>query len=329
MTRTAPWLALLGLMACSDYDLTVHEGTDVWYQNPAEEVDILLVVDNSCSMEPYQDSLGDNFQEFISFFIDANVDYQIGVVTTDVTTAQAGRIRGEIITSETADAAETFAQIVAVGTNGSASEMGLEAAAMALTEPLASGSNAGFLRDDAVLSLIFVSDEEDWSPYPVADYINDFYSIKGFRNRDVMNASSLVIVDEDDCGTYGVDYYGTEGTRYVDVTDQTSGVLGDICASDFSDIVTELSLNASRLRDTFVLSSKPSPASLTLWVDDVELPCEDGGWTYDTVAYEDRDDAPAIVFDAGNLPEIDSQIAVRYNFGDGDPEKFCPDEGER
>ena len=44
---------------------------------------------------------------------------------------------------------------------------------------------------------------------------------------------------------------GPIGTRYVDFADQTNGLIENICADDFSTIVSELSLRSSRLNDIF------------------------------------------------------------------------------
>ena len=78
-------ILMLGLLAgCSEYEIQDFGYVDVFNQNPAEDVDILLVVDNSCSMGPYQARLGQNFSEFISWFVGANINYQIGVTTTSI-----------------------------------------------------------------------------------------------------------------------------------------------------------------------------------------------------------------------------------------------------
>ena len=69
------------------------------------------------------------------------------------------------------DVQENFEEMVVVGTSGSGIEMGLEAAKVALSEPLLSTDNQGFLRE-ANLSLIFISDEDDFSPIrhiPICD----------------------------------------------------------------------------------------------------------------------------------------------------------------
>ena len=81
---------LVALAGCTEYDLTIFEGVEVFTQNPPDAVDILLVIDNSCSMEPYQQKLGANFDEFLTFFIEGNVEYQIGVVTTSVADLHPG-----------------------------------------------------------------------------------------------------------------------------------------------------------------------------------------------------------------------------------------------
>ena len=104
-------LAAAAATGCSDSNIRRFDIVDVWHQNPPDEVDILMVVDDSCSMDPYQARLGSNFETFISYFIEADVDYQIGVVTTDVMDPRkSGKIQGEIITPETSNPAGVFSQ---------------------------------------------------------------------------------------------------------------------------------------------------------------------------------------------------------------------------
>ncbi|MDP6934615.1 MAG: hypothetical protein QGG40_16955, partial [Myxococcota bacterium] len=251
-------------------------------------------------------------------------DYHIGVVTTDTNRDDAGEVLGQVLTTETADAEEVFAEIVSLGTDGAGYEMGLHSAYLALTPPLSTSTNSTFLRDDAYLSVIFVSDEEDSSPLPVNDYINVFREVKGARSRDSFNASSLVVTDIDECGAESVAWGATEGTRYIDVAEQTGGILGSICADNFDDIVTDLSMATSRLTDTFYLSALPDASTLTLYVDDEEYPCDDGKWAY----YLSEEDSgisytARIVFEADYLPPPSSQITARYNYGGGGEDGFC------
>ena len=58
-------LSILFHIGCSDYKIISKDVGDVFYQLEAGEVDVLLVVDNSCSMAPYQDKLSQNFETFL------------------------------------------------------------------------------------------------------------------------------------------------------------------------------------------------------------------------------------------------------------------------
>lgn len=319
--RTLWPLALVAATACNEYNVVASDNVEIFTQNPAAMVDVLLVVDNSGSMDPYQQKLSGNFDAFISYFVDANVDYHIGVITTDVEAIDAGRIRGQVITPLTENAGEVFRQLVRVGASGSGYEVGLETARMALSEPIMSTYNMGFLRNDASLSLIFVSDEEDGSPYATAEYINAFYNVKGQRSRDIFNASALVVTDKSECVSENPEW-STYGTRYVDVAQYTHGVVGNLCSQDFASIITDLSLATSRLRDTFYLSDLPDAASLEVTVNDTVIPCDAGEWSYQLESV-DGVETPAVVFDRGHMPEISSRITIRYDYGSGDPATFC------
>jgi hypothetical protein len=318
-------------------------------------------------MQPYQTELARNFDTFLTYFEEGDVDYRLGVVTSTVTSVSpndycsqaevdaipaGGQLVGTadgptIITPNTPDGAEVFADIVDVGTCGAGFEAGIESAYRALTGPVSQNYNDGFLRDDAYLSIIFVSDEQDFSPLKVNDYINGFREVKGAREREVFNASALVITDLDECSS-AQRQAGAVGTRYIDVAEQTGGVVGSICAEDFASIVTELSLASSRLTDTFYLSKLPEVSGLAIYVNDgecadedgeldgCEVPCDGGDypWRYELQDAEgnvleldecaDADDCrAAVVFDRSSLPPVGSQISARYNFGDGDPDDFC------
>lgn len=316
-------VALLLTLGCSDYEIVPYDGTDVFYQDPASEVDILLIVDNSGSMAPYQQQLSQNFSEFISFFTAANVDYRIGVTTTDTAAQNAGQLRGDIITNDTPDAEGAFQELVSVGVQGSGYEMGLLASSMALTEPLLSGANAGFIRETASLSILYVTDEEDSSPAPPDQYANQFLRLKGLDQRGAFNASALVVLDPGTCSLQA-QQFSTRGDRYIRMAEETGGIIGDICAESFADIVTELSLNASRLMDTFYLSDEPNLSTLEVSVNGEILSCESGQWTYDRV--EDRGELrPAVIFARDSIPPPSSQIAIQYMHGSGDPAGFCAD----
>ena len=329
----------VALSACEQPTTIVRPPqTDVFFQDPPTEVDILLVVDNSCSMEDEQSKLSEGFADFVRFFEVAEVDYHVGVTTTDMFNTGPG-LSGElarassgdrVIDEDTANADDVFSELVRVGIEGSGSEQGIEAALVALSDDsLLEGPNAGFLREDALLTVIFVSDEEDYSVGPVNGYINALREVKGQRSRDAFNASALIGVDEDTgepapCGGIGGTGAGA-AYRYHDVALQTGGVLGSICADEFNDIVEEMGLASSRLRERFFLTREADPETLEIRVhipgtDDFDgegtvVPpegLEDGAYAWEYSADVETATWLIAFTDRSQLPPLGSKIVARY-----------------
>ena len=318
----------------------MRENVDVFFQDPPPEVDTLFVIDNSGSMQAYQLFLGLRFNDFLTWFDRAGVDYRIAVTTTTVETppylpqgctqqdVDAAPAPGHlnldtVIAPDTPDAESVFADIVHVGTCGDGNrESGLQASRLALSPELLSGANAGFLREDASLSVIYVSDEQDYSTDPVYLYTNDLYAAKGARSRDVVNADAMVITDPTDCIIPLA--ASSEGSRYVAIADQTGGVTSNLCNQDFSQAMVELSFNASRMHDEFVLTDLPATDTLEVSVGGERVPCTSGQWTYALRDTGDGSQQAVIVFDRERIPQPGARIAVRYDYGDGDPANFCP-----
>jgi hypothetical protein len=335
------------LSGCNETTLTRPGGTQVLYQNPPTEVDILLVVDNSCSMGDEQAQLSEGFDRFVEYFEVADVDYHIGVTTTDME-QDRGVLHSAggttFITPDTANPADVFRDNVQVGTDGWLWEKGLAAAAHALSDDLSAGANAGFLRDDALLSVIFISDEEDASPYAVNSYINYFLNLKESARRDAFNASALVGIDPDtlepaDCaqGSGNPPGGAVAAFRYHDVAIQTGGVVASICGDEFADVVSQMGLTASRLVAEFALDRRPRISSIEMRLfipghpdeddDGLLVPPEgddDGNyqWEYiETVSGEVSEDASAVpdefllrFTDPASLPPIDTKMVVHYEY---------------
>lgn len=326
---------------CSEYELSKRELGDIFYQLDAGAVDILLVVDNSCSMQPYQEELANNFDAFLTYFIEGDVDYQIGVTTTTVVDVDAYPEYGcpqsivdripapgllvdnAVVTPDTTNASDLFSDLVNVGTCGAGSEMGLEAGLRVLENPI-----SGLLREDAYLSVIFVSDEQDSSPLPVNQYINRMRASKDPTARHVYNASSLVVTDAARCNSTQLASGATEGSRYIDVAEQSEGITVNICSDNFADIVTDLSLTSSRLNDIFFLSNTPDVSTLIVGIDtedmSVEVPCNspDYPWVYEEMEVG-GDMQPVIRFDRSHLPPTNAKISVQYDISYNSQEFTC------
>ncbi len=162
------------------------------------------------------------------------------------------------------DARELFSEQVAQGTIGTGIEMGLEGARLTFEEPYYSEHNQSWLRPEANLSILFVTDEEDASPLPVHDYVRYFTDLKGdaaYRDRSMVNLSGVIGKDvpprEDvpACeSAAGVAWYGR---RYLEAINTTDGLSESICSQDFAPIVSRLGLTLSGLELEFGLSDYP------------------------------------------------------------------------
>lgn len=316
--RAAVWITIaIGSGACTEFEITTLEFTDVFQQSPYEKVDVLLVVDNSGSMGPYQEKLGADFGGFFEYFAEGEVDWRLAVTHTDVRAGDFGQIRGPVVTPEAPDPTALFAEVVNVGTEGGGIEAGLAAAARVLES-----TRNDFPRYDASVSVIFVSDEQDASPQSVASYVNRYFELRGQRSREAFNASALTVSELADCTPEQFEA-SSPGTRYVEAARLTGGISANLCVDDLSSIVLDLALTTSTLTDTFYLRNKPDLDTLELRVDDVEVPCSEGRWWY-TLVERDGAQVPAVVFDRLLLPAPGAEVLVEYEKGTGEPADFCP-----
>ena len=170
------------------------------------DVDILFVIDNSRTMEEEQQTLVEEAPEMIyNLILQDNIlinSLHIGVISTDLGIGPYGGLinscdeegdRGELqhtpnpniegcsdigeiplylsYSTQTTDLdtiVQQFRCIVALGIDGCGIEQPLEAARKALIDQtLPGGVNEGFLRDNAILVIVFLTDEDDCS---IADY---------------------------------------------------------------------------------------------------------------------------------------------------------------
>lgn len=175
------------------------------------------------------------------------------------------------------DGRELFSEQVAQGTIGTGIEMGLEAARLVFEEPYYTEHNEAWLREEASLSILVVSDEEDASPWPVNDYIRYYTDLKGdaaYRDRSMVNFSAVIGKDrppredvpacESDSG---VAWYGR---RYLEAVQVTDGLSESICSADFAPIVSRLGLTLSGLEAEFGLSDYPRLETLVVKLYDDE-----------------------------------------------------------
>lgn len=226
-----------------------------------------------------------------------------------------------VITTETADARDRFAENVSQGTDGSGIEMGLEGARLVFEEPTWTESNAdtGFLRDEAILAVLFVTDEDDLSPYPVDAYLRYLQGLKGdegFREEGRVVLSAVVGKDlppRDDLpaceSDAGVAWYGR---RYIDAANATGGLIESICEEDFAPVVERLGLTLTGLEARFELAEYPQLDTLEV---SLYASADDDSKVADLVRdvdYTYVSDDNALHFGEGQVPAAGMLIVANY-----------------
>lgn len=225
------------------------------------KVDVLVVIDNSSSMNYEQKNMSDRFDSFLARL--KGLDYQVGIVTTDVKQSTSYRKDGRLLQFESLNrywikstddpdkAKMAFASVIERPEDGSGNEQGVKATYRALERALDSNDkNYGFIRSGAALSVILVTDaDETVSQFTYSGDVNSFteknhpenllkfiqtkFPGKGFKFNSI-------IVRENDkkCLDFPDSINEAYGLNYQKLTNMTSGVLGNVCESDYSGQLT-------------------------------------------------------------------------------------------
>lgn len=290
--------ALLLLAPCVEYSIAENKAAigipnppqienqrkiDVITQIVKAEVDVLWIIDNSCSMQEEQAALVNNFNYFISYFVDSKLDWHIGVTSTDMSPGDVPGNHGTLnmvgstkfIDENTPNPIQTFTQLASMGTSGSGIEQGLASTYGAIEVHNGCDHNRDFYRKDATLSVIIISDEEDYSESPT---LNEFISWLKSLKEDVDDITFSSIVCLSEVSLNGIPCnsgwnYPDVGTKYISVTNAIGGILWDIREDDWQPVLDQLGLQAAGLKSEFFLSDIPVERTLDVFV---EIPNDPG-----------------------------------------------------
>lgn len=247
---------------------------------PVEEgctkVDFLFVIDNSGSMGDEQDNLTNSFPGFISGIQGAleQVDeYQVGVVTTDAysyNTASPGcNVLGGLVTrtggsnssnqvcgpyaagfnymTELDDLNVAFACAADVGTSGSGIERPMDAMTNVLNKVHGGPGqcNEGFLRDDALLVLVIITDEYDGPGDPesnpsTGDAAAWYDTVVAAKLGIPENAVALGLLNYQGgpCPPTSTVYDGVNIMNFVQMFG-ANGFLGGVCEPDYGPVFAD------------------------------------------------------------------------------------------
>lgn len=248
--------------------------------------DVVIYGDTSGSMTEELVTLGDHVLRFTDRLAAAGADWHLMAITG----ADGCGVDG-IFGPNSPDFEERFsAAILTPPVQTDYDEMGLQNVRNAISQA-DGGCNAGFLRANAILHVIFITDENDESPgfeEPGywTEYVDLIVQMKG--NAALTRFSAVAGPTPDGCT--GAD----PGFGYDEVVDATNGEFISIC-DDWParlDTLADLSV----VTEVFPLSVVPVEASIEPYVNGE--PREDG-WTYEPI-----DNAVRFTWDAPRTGDV-------------------------
>lgn len=270
-----------------------------FFQEYNTTVDVLWVIDNSCSMSDNVENVKNNFSSFLGSFLSLGLDYQMAITTTD--RADNGNFKGAIMNSSQGQSyvEATFNSTLQTilnqaGTSSSQdTEVGLEMTKASLT------ANSSFIRaPDNGLSVILITDEDDNGSNITG---NNFISwFQGLKPQDPTLVRMSAFLDAN--GGFG------GNPTYDDVIQATQGYVADINAQNWSTDLEAIALAAAGLTVIFPLSQTPTSVSSISVAVNGQTVAQGifNGWTYDS-------NLNALVFHGSSIPEEGSTVHVSYN----------------
>jgi hypothetical protein len=215
-----------------------------------------------------------------------------------------------VIEPSTPNLEQTFITNIMQGVYGSGDERAFSSFEWALNSEINKEFiPSNFLRPDAFLAVIIVSDEDDFSYdggalnenyndpalHKIERYVNFLDEKMGLTTEALKagrsskyNVNAISILDDAcrlklDPGGNGAQKIGR---RYIELANATGGVKGSLC-SDFGSTLADISAKIIQLRSKFYLNGEPNPETIRVIVNGQEIPrvvpgVQEGGFIYDS-----------------------------------------------
>jgi hypothetical protein len=250
------------------------EGGEVWidsFEQPytVNGIDIVWLIDQSCSMNQHAQSVVNGIEAMMLAL--PPTGWRLGISTTAWQNSSSIQEFPLIPGATVQDAWDAYNNI---------GNYGLEAGFDSLYSYMIDNAyNPTWLRDDAGLLVVFVSDEEEQSNHHFnssALGLHDFINWYVDQRNSVFMASIINLPpDQSLCNQSHHGIY--TGQRYIDATNYFGGTVVDICSSDWAPGVQAAATQVHPY-ESWELTYTPIADSLIVFVDFVEFV----DWTYDT-----------------------------------------------
>lgn len=245
-----------------------HDGsntTDKFNITELGFLDILVVLDNSNTMQSMQDLLAVSLPELLKHV--QNTNWQIAVVTTDNSCLRKSMSGKRTVTrkdfeTNRVQAEKDYAEMIRVGTDGSNRERGILFATEGINGNCGD-KNDDWKRPDSTRAVLIVSDEKNCGSAPNEGCAGQSYEkATYFTSRAPANTRvyGLFFLEKDYnelCPSSG-GYENQYPEEYVKLVNDTGGLFGEICQKDYTQILNSISANVGeRILQKFELAYQP------------------------------------------------------------------------
>jgi hypothetical protein len=271
---------------------------DNWKIPESHATDILFSLDSSCSMTADIWELYGNFDSFINELSNFSENWQMMVVNSDTGCNHSG-----ILKPNTSNLDQKFKDaLFAWNWESDFTEALLTVNANAVEKTGSGDCNDGFLRPNAMLHIIDISDEPEQSEIISGETWDQLVDrIIQAKGNPVLTTISAIAGDVPD-GCDGA----SPGTGYAEAVASTNGVFLSICQNWASKNSLGLLAAASVNEDTFALSETPILNTVKVWITGTQTT----NWSYDA-------NLNAIVIQ-GTPPGANDRVRVLYQTVCGD-----------
>ena len=231
-----------------------EETTETFTQPGVVPVDLMMLIDHSCSMrEDNEDDVVNGIPDFIAE-LNQVADWEMIQVTRE-----DGCLNGGILTPNTADPEGLLidhAWDQGGGVLSNRTEKLMMLADMALDQTGPGECNEGFLRPGALLHLIMITDEPERSNDPYTHWLGEY--LDHVPSADFVKVSAIVDINTN-CGE-GPD-------EYEDAAIATGGSLLDICNANWGAQFGEIASEVLAGIRTYNLAEPAAPESIVVTVN--------------------------------------------------------------
>ncbi len=310
------------IIGCSQYkyDLPPDQQNFAQEITFSNKVDIIMVIDNSSSMDVYQNKLSNEASAMIDQLNSVDMDYHIAIVTTDMSNFGTGGVfvgAPKFLTKSTANLKSALSQKIKQGSAGNSQEQGINSLMKVLSANYLNGEGRDFLRTDALLAIIALSNEDDHSTngvggssvltQPVKEYIDKLKPSFGRANLRSWMLNFIGVTEKDSiCQTSSDGVYKEQGDKWIDLAKYSAGSISSICETSLASSIQNIQKRIVNFLTDFYLDREPVVESIVVRLSGIVVPkSSTNGWDY--IAAEKK-----IRFFGSYIPKSSDRLTVDF-----------------